>query len=218
MKTTNDLVAQLSAAPGLSGRSLTQIYLMVFFSSSIVLAAFGLVLFELAGASIRSGYFNLITEPVIALKQLTPLLVAITSVPLGIMLLRPEARLSFKALPLVVALLILPILAVSTLVPLSEDSRSLVMLGDGFYQCLISIVGLSIGLLAAQTLVLRRGAVTQPGGAGAIAGLAAGAIAAIIYAFICTEDSPGFYGLWYSVAILISGSIGALVGKRFLKW
>lgn len=218
MKTTNDLVAQLSAAPGLSGRSLTQIYLMVFFSSSIVLAAFGLVLFELAGASIRYGYFNLITEPVIALKQLTPLLVAITSVPLGIMLLRPEARLSFNVLPLVVALLILPILAVSTLVPLSEDSRSLVMLGDGFYQCLISIVGLSIGLLAAQTLVLRRGAVTQPGGAGAIAGLAAGAIAAITYAFICTEDSPGFYGLWYSVAILISGSIGALVGKRFLKW
>jgi hypothetical protein len=206
MKTTNDLVDQLSAAPGLSGRSLTQIY------------AFGLVLFELAGASIRSGYFNLVTEPVIALKQLTPLLVAITSIPLGIMLLRPEARLSFKAVPLVVALLILPILAASTLVPLSEDSRSIVMLGDGFYQCLTSIVGLSIGLLTAQILVLRRGAVTQPGGAGAVAGLAAGAISAIIYAFICTEDSPGFYGLWYSVGILISGFVGALVGKRFLKW
>jgi len=50
------------------------------------------------------------------------------------------------------------------------------------------------------------------------AGAAAGAISAIIYAFICTEDSPAFYGLWYTVGILFAGAIGAAAGKLFLKW
>ena len=81
-----------------------------------------------------------------------------------------------------------------------------------------SISALSVGLIAAQITVLRNGAVTKPITAGAIAGAAAGAISAIIYAFICTEDSPAFYGLWYTVGILFAGSIGAAAGKIFLKW
>ena len=46
----------------------------------------------------------------------------------------------------------------------------------------------------------------------------AGAWATMIYAFFCTEDSPAFYGLWYSVGIMITGGIGALAGRIFLRW
>lgn len=54
--------------------------------------------------------------------------------------------------------------------------------------------------------------------AGALAGVTAGGLAAAIYAMVCIEDNPGFYGLWYSVDMLITGVIGAVLGKLALKW
>ena len=35
---------------------------------------------------------------------------------------------------------------------------------------------------------------------GALAGIAAGGIAAFLYAFHCTDDSPLFVTLWYTIA------------------
>lgn len=218
MNRTNELIEQLSADAAMSDASLRSKYFLVFALAAVWIGGFSLWIFNLAGSPIRSGYVELIIYPLIASKQLVPLLVAVTAVPLAAMLIRPEARLSMNTLPLVIALLILPILAAFTLVPMDHGNRYLVIQGDGFLQCLSSIFVLSVALITAQIFVLRQGAVTRPFSAGGIAGLAAGAVSAAIYAFICTEDSPGFYGLWYSTGILIAGAIGAVAGKSFLKW
>ena len=218
MNRTHQLIEQLSNDPLVSGESLKKSYFFVLLCAGLVISSLGLAVFHIAGAPIRPGYLQVIGQPLIAVKQIVPLLIVITAAPLVALLARPEVRLSINTLPLTVALVILPVLAVSTLSPMTDDARIVAINGEGFVECLISIVGLSVGLIAAQILVLRRGAVTRPLSAGGIAGLAAGAIAAVAYAFICTEDSPGFFGLWYSIGILIAGALGALAGKFYLRW
>ena len=77
---------------------------------------------------------------------------------------------------------------------------------------------LSIGPLACIMLALRQGAPTRPGLTGAVAGLAAGGIAATLYASHCTDDSPLFVATWYSLAIGIVTLLGYVIGSRFLRW
>ena len=51
-----------------------------------------------------------------------------------------------------------------------------------------------------------------------MAGLAAGGLAAAFYASNCTDDSPLFVALWYTLAIGIVTGAGYLAGKRWLTW
>jgi hypothetical protein len=66
--------------------------------------------------------------------------------------------------------------------------------------------------------MLRRAAPVRPGVTGALLGLAVGAGVAAGYALYCTEDSPLFFMLWYSLAIGIVAGCGAILGLRFLRW
>lgn len=54
--------------------------------------------------------------------------------------------------------------------------------------------------------------------AGAAAGLAAGAWAAMIYCLHCPEVSALFVLTWYSLGILLAAAVGALLGPRLLRW
>ena len=65
---------------------------------------------------------------------------------------------------------------------------------------------------------LKNGAPAHPGLSGAMAGLAAGSIAAVFYAMNCFDDSPLFVITWYPLAILAVVSAGYLAGARYLQW
>ena len=54
--------------------------------------------------------------------------------------------------------------------------------------------------------------------AGAVAGLLAGALAATLYATHCVDDSPLFVALWYTPAIVLIVVLGAIIGRRLLRW
>jgi hypothetical protein len=77
---------------------------------------------------------------------------------------------------------------------------------------------LSIGPLACILLALRQGAPTEPGLAGAVAGLVSGGIAATLYASHCTDDSPLFVATWYPMAIGGVALVGYVAGSRLLRW
>jgi hypothetical protein len=85
-------------------------------------------------------------------------------------------------------------------------------------KCVTMIPLMSLLPLAAFLMALRQGAVTQPEIAGAMSGLASGGLAILAYGLHCTEDSPLFIGLWYSVAALCAAGIGAVAGRRVLAW
>lgn len=193
-------------------------YCVFVLAVTLILAFAALWIFNSLGASVRPNYFELIQHPLIAIKQVVPLFILLAAAPLSLLLMRPEAQLSANTLPLALGLLIFPVLALGTLLSMTSDLRSLAIVGNGFVGCLLSIFFLSVILIAVQMFVVRKGAVTRPIAAGTIIGVGSGAIAAMIYAFICTEDSPAFYGLWYSIGILMAGLTGGFIGKFALRW
>lgn len=86
------------------------------------------------------------------------------------------------------------------------------------WHCLVAIPVLALPTLALLVAVARRGAVTRPTLAGWAAGLAAAGLSATFYALSCTEDSPLFVAIWYGLATLAVGAVGAAAFRRFVRW
>jgi hypothetical protein len=92
------------------------------------------------------------------------------------------------------------------------------LVGTNARVCLVAIPALSLPLLAAALFGLRHGATSEPVLAGGIAGMLAAALAATLYATHCTDDSPLFVATWYTLAIALVALIGALAGRRILRF
>ena len=92
------------------------------------------------------------------------------------------------------------------------------MFGTTWNVCLIAVPVLSLPILAALLVALRRGAPSSPAAAGAVAGLLAGGLGATIYASHCPGDSPLFLGAWYTITIAELALAGSIVGHRVLRW
>jgi hypothetical protein len=84
--------------------------------------------------------------------------------------------------------------------------------------CPWSVFLLSLPALAATLALLRQRAPTRLRAAGAAAGLFAGALGAAGYALSCTEESAAFVAVWYTLGIVLSTALGALLGPRVLRW
>jgi hypothetical protein len=131
---------------------------------------------------------------------------------------RPENVSRTRLIPLIAApLALLAALAVELLaVPSAEWGGRLV--GTNSPECLYLIGMIGIGPLALFIMALRRSAPGRPQLAGAVAGLAAGGIAATLYAAHCTDDSPLFVATWYTTAIAMLTALGTLAGRVFARW
>lgn len=133
-------------------------------------------------------------------------------------LARPEAR-AGRVLPLLLAaplLLAMGVgLEIASMPPADMAAR---MIGANAALCLTFIPLIGLGPLAAFLIALRRGAPARPMLAGAVAGLAAGGVAATFYAAHCTDDSPLFVALWYPLAIAILALLGSVAGRWLARW
>lgn len=218
MDKLHQIIEDLSAESTVSLNGVRRQYWVTVFTVTLVVGFIALWVFNALGASVRLDYFKLVQNPLIATKQVVPFVIFLAAAPLVLLLMRPEAQLSMNMLPLGIGLLVFPALTIGTLLLMTSDLRGSAIVGNGFAGCLISILFLSVALITAQMFVVRKGAVTKPIAAGAFIGVGSGAISALIYAFICTEDSPAFYGLWYSIGILLAGLTGAFIGKFALRW
>ena len=92
------------------------------------------------------------------------------------------------------------------------------LVGSNALVCLTAIPLFALAPLAALLLTLRRAAPVSPTLAGAACGALAAAAAAVIYAFHCFDDSPLFVLTWYSLAAIPVILLGAVVGRRLLRW
>jgi hypothetical protein len=91
-------------------------------------------------------------------------------------------------------------------------------LGTSWARCLATIPVLAALPFVSLLLAARRGAVTRPGRAGAMAGLAAATLSGSVYALYCTEDSPLFVAAWYGLAAVTMMGFGAMAFRRFVRW
>ena len=72
--------------------------------------------------------------------------------------------------------------------------------------------------LAGILYAVKQAAPRNAGLAGAIAGLAAGGIAACVYVLHCPDDSPLFLAAWYTLAVGFVSLVGYLAGRHWLRW
>ena len=144
------------------------------------------------------------------------LALALLSLAATLVLARPDGSTRWPWLAAVALLALLLVLAIIQLAR-ADDMMPMIM-GSSIIRSLTYIPILSLPVLLASMLALRRMAPTRPALAGFAAGIMAGSTGAWIYAFACTETGMMFLALWYTLAIMLVGAVGAVLGKFLLRW
>ncbi|MEJ0094448.1 MAG: NrsF family protein [Methylocella sp.] len=167
---------------------------------------------------LRPHFLTLLGEPRLLFKVcLTALFVALSAM-LVLRVARPGADAQSPARLMAIAPALLAIAVVAELFAVPAAHWSHQMIGSNSMFCMKTIPFLALAPLVGILIALRNGAPERPALAGAVAGLFAGAIGALLYATHCPDDSPLFVAVWYSLAIAIVTAIGAAVGSRLLRW
>jgi hypothetical protein len=209
---TNDLInllAEDAPVPMRLGRAMTIALLIgIVVSAALLLSTVG----------IRPNMKEAIETGRVLFKIGVTLTLAVAASSLVFRIGRPGVPIRARSLSLIIPLVLVigAIIAEMTVTP--PDSWGVRMVGKHAPFCVFFIPVLSLAPLAGFMTVLRNGAPDNPGVAGAVAGLAAGGVAAAIYAWHCPDDSPFFVATWYSVAIAIVTVAGAVIGRRLLRW
>lgn len=208
--TTDELIESLSKAPLPPRFSPTTMV-------CVMIVAIGVsALMWVWQMGVRSDLGTAMLSPVTLTKTLLPALVAGLALHSATRSAYPGAR--WKVVHLVAPVVAALALFFTALVSVPTPLMAATIIGSTSVKCLTSVTMLSLFPMAGGLSVMRKGATTRPAFSGALVGLAAGAGAAAGYSLACTEDSPLFFVVWYGLAILIAGGMGALVGGRVLKW
>lgn len=211
---TDELIAVLAAdraadraAPG--GRAVVAAVLAAGAAASFALMVLGLGLrADLAQAA----------RPIVAAKTVLPALLAAGAAAVALRLGRPTGRAGRPGRALLAVPAATLALMAATLATEPRDAWAALTFGTTWVYCVALIPALALPPLAAFLWVLRRGAPMAPRLAGMAAGLAAGACAAAVYSLHCFEDSPLFFGTWYTAGIALSALAGRAAGARLLRW
>lgn len=152
------------------------------------------------------------------LKTLVPIGLMLVSVAFALALVHPETRLARRGIALGA---LIALAALGFLAAFARDGMAGLVSAvstPSLITCLLSIPVLAAPVLAAMFWGLSSGAALRPRLTGAVAGLAAGGLAAAIYSVFCDKDMALFVLPAYSAAIGIVALAGALLGPRLLKW
>lgn len=116
------------------------------------------------------------------------------------------------------ALAVMLILAARELMTTAPAERAALWRGGSWNVCPFRILALSAPIYLGLLVGMRQLAPTRPFMAGGAAGFLAGALGATVYQLFCPETGAMFLVTWYTLGILASTVIGALVGHRALRW
>lgn len=131
---------------------------------------------------------------------------------------RPVARLAPPWRAVLAVFGAMALLGAVSLAALPAGQARAALLGHSWSSCPWNVLALSLPALAGALWAVRGLAPTRLRAAGFAAGLLAGAVGAAGYALSCAEVSPAFIAAWYSLGILATGALGALLGPRVLRW
>lgn len=131
---------------------------------------------------------------------------------------RPVPRTAMPVLLVAAVAAAMALLGLSTLLDTPAGERLATLLGHSWARCPLNVVLLALPALVATFWALRGLAPTKLRLAGLTAGLLAGALGACAYTLSCTELSPAFVAVWYSLGIGLAGTLGAVLGPLALRW
>lgn len=208
---TETLIETLAVEGGTKRRRMGAVWLIAVGAAIVMAAA---VFFITLGP--RPDFMEAATTIRFVAKFLYTGALAATGIVVLRHLARPGQAASLPVLWLAPALLGLAVIL--ELVALPTETWAMTAQGKNSMVCLTFIPVIGLGPLFIFLAGLRAGAPTRPTLAGAVAGLAAGGLAALFYAAQCTDDSPLFVAVWYPLAIATLVGIGALIGRFALRW
>ena len=133
-------------------------------------------------------------------------------------LARPIALLRSQLVAVAVVFLTMASVAGLYLLQLPSGLRSAAVLGRTWLVCPWLLLGFSLPALAAAFWAVRGLAPTRLRAAGLACGLLAGAVGAAGYSLACPESSVAFVAIWYSLGIVLTALLGAVLGPRLLRW
>lgn len=122
------------------------------------------------------------------------------------------------ALAMAVPVAVVWSLASLTLFSAEPASRISLIMGTSWWQCVLSIALLALPAFLLACWALRALAPTRLSLTGAVAGAFAGSIGGLVYALHCPEMEAPFLAIWYVLGMLLPAGIGALLGRRLLRW
>ncbi len=209
---TEDLVAALVADRAPSGRSFARGLVLALLAGGVL--SLGLFF---AGLGVRKDFVAALGTWRFDLKLVLVLLALVLAFGLCRALGRPVAppHPGRRLLPLVALAAAAVAIELLVVPPVFWETR---LVGSNALICLTAIPALALAPLAAVLVALRSAAPASPTLAGAAAGLLAATAAASLYAFHCFDDSPLFVATWYTLAAIPVVAIGAIAGRRLLRW
>ena len=210
---TDDLIGQLSAnlepvKRGAAGRLLAGTILIGMIGSAVVM---------LSVLGLRHDFSSAITSFGMWTKLAYTFAVAVFAFFLVERAGRPGADMSKPALLLALPILSIVLLAIMQMNAPGADMPKLVM-GHSSRVCAVLVILTALPTLAATFWALRQLAPTRLTQAGALAGLFAGGAGAFVYSFHCTEGSAPFIAIWYTLGVVLTTAIGAVLGRHLLRW
>lgn len=210
---TDRLIRTLAADNDMHERPVGNVLLL-----ALVLAVPVSTMLFLAGLGMRPDVRTAMGNPFFDLKFVVTIALAGAAIAISLHLSRPEASLGRWAWLLAIPVGLLGIGMMGEMMMPNRAPMSERLIGNNAPICLTAIPLLSLPLLAAALVALRRGAPSRPAVAGAFAGVLSAGLAATLYASHCTDDSPLFVATWYTIGVVFVAGLGALAGSRVLKF
>lgn len=208
---TDELIRAIAADAGRPPVSMRGVWLVALGSAALIVA----VVFTIFLGT-RPDFAEAVETIRFLFKFVVTGALFVTTVPILRALASPGTPAPFWVMLAAPVLMLCAIALELMALPAAQWMSSLI--GTNAVHCLVLIPLLGIGPLAAMLAALKRGAPINPVLAGAVAGIAAGGLAAIFYAAYCTDDSPLFVATWYGLAILLLAGLGAISGRTLLRW
>lgn len=210
---TDDLIAGLAADNGWRMRPVW-LWLLAAMIAALPLS----IWLFMMGLGMRPDIATAMHSPFFDFKFVITIALACASAALSLHLSRPEASLRGWIWLLAIPAGLLGIGIAADFAVHQRSGWTSRLTGTNSMVCMTAIPLLSLPLLVAALVTLRRGATTRPAMAGAFAGLMSGGIAATLYAMHCGDDSPLFVATWYSLGFAMIAAIGAIAGRRVLRF
>ena len=210
---TDDLIAQLSGGlePVKSGA------VMRLLLGAVALGVAGSIAVMLGLLGLRYDFTTAITSFGMWTKLVYTFAIAASGFWLVERAGRPGAEMTRPLLLLVLPLLAIALLSALQMNAPQADMPGLVM-GHSSRVCAPLVLMTALPTLAATFWALKQLAPTRLRSAGAIAGLFAGGAGAFVYSFHCTEGAAPFIAIWYTLGIVATTALGALLGPKLLRW
>jgi hypothetical protein len=211
MSGTDDLIGNLAVQAGAAPRRSAASFRRLFLLSSLLSLAIALALSVTGLGALRAPLPHLFEFGPFQYKMAGAALLACAAFYLARRAAIPgSARASW--------LLILPGIAPFLLDVILDPWGPPAGDGGDKVNCAVAIALAALPALWLILRALKNAAPTRPGWTGALAGLLAGALGAAGHSLACYNDGGVMVALFYGAALIFMTGLGALIGRKTLRW